>query len=73
MAADLLQSELRRLQRVAITGPREALVALDDVAGLRARLIEAQNQIAREAASLARGLGAARAYGAAAQTKRTGR
>jgi hypothetical protein len=73
MAGDPLLRELGRLLAVTIAGPRSALVVLDEVADLRARLIAGRNQIAREAASLDRGLGAARAYGAAAQSKRIGR
>jgi hypothetical protein len=73
MGEDLFERELNRLQRLAITEPRHALIVLDEVVDLRARLIAARNQIAREAAALDRGLGAARAYGAAAQQKRTGR
>ncbi len=73
MGVDLFERELNRLQRLAITEPRNALVVLDEVTDLRARLVAARNDIARQAAALDRSMGAARAYGAAAQNKRTGR
>jgi hypothetical protein len=73
MGGDPLVRELGRLQATRVAGERDALVVLDEVADLRARLITARNQIAQEAAALDRGMGAARAYGAAAQQKRTGR